>query len=154
MEGVWSVQQITLHWTSRAFANVTSFICLHLFHSEVHDWISSKLLTNFELKILIIFFLFQFCHICFVWFFGVFDFYSFWSDVRGPFFRCIGCCITKWRESSSFFSRWETNCWHFTTFQKICWKFILSGYFVCRQITAVLKIEILTNIGFLLVLKN
>lgn len=59
MEGVWSVQQITLHWTSRAFANVTSYICLHLFHSEVHDWISSKLLTNFELKILIIFFPFS-----------------------------------------------------------------------------------------------
>ena len=50
MEGVWSVQQITLHWTSRAFANVTSYICLHLFHSEVRDWISYKLLTNFELN--------------------------------------------------------------------------------------------------------
>ena len=103
MEGVWSVQQITLHWTSRAFANVTSYICLHLFHSEVRDWISYKLLTNFELNNFNqFFFLFQFCHICFVWFFCICNFYAFWSDVRGPFFRCIGCCITKWRESSFF----------------------------------------------------
>ena len=103
MEGVWSVQQITLHWTSRAFANVTSYICLHLFHSEVHDWISYKLLTNFELNNFNqFFFLFQFCHICFVWFFGVCNFYAFWSDVRGPFSDVLDVALPN-EENPLFF---------------------------------------------------
>ena len=51
MEGEWSVQQITLYWTS---ANIyhhrrSLFSPLFSWHSEVLNWISYKLLTNFEL---------------------------------------------------------------------------------------------------------
>ena len=154
MEGVWSVQQITLHWTSRAFANVTSYICLHLFHSEVRDWISYKLLTNFELNNFnqfFSFFSFAIFALCDFLEFVIFMLFGVMLEVL--FSDVLDVALPN-EENPLFFSRWETNCWHFTTFQKICWKFILSGYFVCRQITAVLEIEILTNIGFLLVLKN
>ena len=51
MEGEWSVQQIPLYWTS---ANIyhhrrSLFSPLFSWHSEVLNWISYKLLTNFEL---------------------------------------------------------------------------------------------------------
>ena len=52
MEGVWSVQQITLYWTFTTSANIYHLTCFHLllfWHSEVHNRISYKLLTNFEL---------------------------------------------------------------------------------------------------------
>lgn len=52
MEGLWSVQQITLYWTFTTSANIYHMTCFHLllfWHSEVHNRISYKLLTNFEL---------------------------------------------------------------------------------------------------------
>ena len=72
MEGEWSVQQIPLYWTS---ANIyhhrrSLFSPLFSWHSEVLNWISYKLLTNFELAPISIsfapLFSFSICHMGFL----------------------------------------------------------------------------------------
>ena len=156
MEGVWSVQQITLYWTFTTSANIYHMTCFHLllfWHSEVHNRISYKLLTNFELTNFN-----QLPPSFSVLLFAMCDF-----GLTTTFFATVG----EWCKRVFFSSFFELRL--NAVFDQIMWWLFLPDceslrpfynlpkdfqavrnsahwVFVCWQITAVVEIELLTSI--------
>lgn len=141
------------------FYNFCKYISFDVFspsffwHFEVHNWISYKLLTNFELtnfnQLPPSFSVLQFAMCDFGLTKTSFATAGNWCKrVFLVFFLVEAeCCF--WPNNVMTFLYQIVDVWdHFTTFQKICklWEIQPIGFFVCWQITAVVEIELLTSI--------